>query len=204
MPKTRDAFAMRGLYTAIFEGFDTKEKAIVGFEELQDRIFKGIMPVKYDPDDLSQNFNICSAKVDRLNFYRELIQRHIFRLSKVNAGILSHVEKLDSSNLRCQDLMRFYDKLREYFQLETNKAVRERETEIGNMKRGVQLRFSNRLRQARKAGGYSQREVAKFLCMKQNSYSQYETGINQPPLSALYLLAKKFKVSVNWLLGING
>ena len=209
MPKTKNAFAMRELYTTIFEGFDTEENAFVGFEKTQERIFKGIMPVKYAPDDLSQNFNICSAKVERLKFLQDLIQRHIFRLSKIGGKILTGQkifsdEKKKAIFLRNQELVKRYDKLREYFLLETNKAVKERETANENMKRNIQLRFSNRLRQARKNSDYSQAETAKWLCMKQNSYSQYETGINQPPLSALYLLAKKFKVSVDWLLGVDG
>ena len=57
-----------------------------------------------------------------------------------------------------------------------------------------------RLKELRKENGYTQEYVAKFLNVKQNTYSQYESGVNQIPVSCLCSLAELYETSVDYIL----
>lgn len=46
----------------------------------------------------------------------------------------------------------------------------------------------------------SQKEIADVLHIKQNTYSQYETGKRQLPIDVLIQLAKYYKVSTDYIL----
>ena len=61
--------------------------------------------------------------------------------------------------------------------------------------------FSVRLKEAR--GLLPQSEVCKDLGIKQGTYSTWELGKYEPPLAKLVELAKYFKVTTEWLLGID-
>lgn len=49
--------------------------------------------------------------------------------------------------------------------------------------------------------GYTQREIAEYLHVKQNTYSQYEVGVLNYPVEVLIKLADFYGVSVDYLLG---
>ncbi|MDD7398618.1 MAG: helix-turn-helix transcriptional regulator [Firmicutes bacterium] len=59
-----------------------------------------------------------------------------------------------------------------------------------------------RLKQLREEFGYTQSYVADYLHVKQNTYSQYENGKRELPLSALILLAKLYQTSTDYILGL--
>lgn len=59
-----------------------------------------------------------------------------------------------------------------------------------------------RLRDLREDRDLTQSQIAKFLNIKQNSYSQYENGTRQIPLDALIKLADFYDTSVDYILGI--
>lgn len=46
----------------------------------------------------------------------------------------------------------------------------------------------------------SQKDIADVLHIKQNTYSQYETGKRQLPIDVLIQLAKYYKVSTDYIL----
>ncbi len=48
----------------------------------------------------------------------------------------------------------------------------------------------------------SQDYVAKKLNVKQNTYSQYETGAREIPINALIILANLYDTSIDYLVGI--
>ena len=48
----------------------------------------------------------------------------------------------------------------------------------------------------------TQQQLADQLSIRQNTYSQYESGQRQLPLDALVRLAKLYNVSVDYLLGL--
>lgn len=57
-----------------------------------------------------------------------------------------------------------------------------------------------RLKEIREDKQLSQSEVAKLLNVKQNTYSQYETGKRQISIAMLVQLAEFYDVSVDYLL----
>ncbi|MBQ7580112.1 MAG: helix-turn-helix transcriptional regulator [Clostridia bacterium] len=61
--------------------------------------------------------------------------------------------------------------------------------------------FQN-IRNLREDNDYKQKDVAKYLNVSQNTYSQYETGVIELTASTLIKLAKLYNVSVDYLLGL--
>ena len=59
-----------------------------------------------------------------------------------------------------------------------------------------------RLRSLREDRDLTQREIAEFLHIKQNTYSQYENGQRQIPIECLILLAKYYNTSTDYILGL--
>ena len=59
-----------------------------------------------------------------------------------------------------------------------------------------------RLRDLREDHDLTQKEVADYLHIKQNTYSQYENGQRQLPLECLIALAKLYKTSTDYILGL--
>ena len=59
-----------------------------------------------------------------------------------------------------------------------------------------------RLKDLREDSDMSQSQIAEFLHMKQNTYSQYENGKRQIPLEMLIKIAVFYNVSVDYILGI--
>ena len=62
------------------------------------------------------------------------------------------------------------------------------------------MKYQN-IRDLRNDHGYTQKEVAKYLNVKQNTYSQYEVGVLNYPVDVLCKLADLYRVSVDYLLG---
>ena len=60
-----------------------------------------------------------------------------------------------------------------------------------------------RLRDLREDSDLTQQAVADFLNIKQSTYSQYENEKRQIPIEALIKLAKFYKVSTDYILGIS-
>lgn len=59
-----------------------------------------------------------------------------------------------------------------------------------------------RIRDLREDHNLTQADVAKLLHIKQNTYSQYENEQRQLPLSCLIALAKFYKTSTDYILGL--
>jgi len=59
-----------------------------------------------------------------------------------------------------------------------------------------------RLKTIRVEKKYSQREISEVLCVRQNTYSQYETGVRQIPIECLIRLSRFYHVCVDYLLGL--
>ncbi len=63
------------------------------------------------------------------------------------------------------------------------------------------LRFE-RIRNLRIDQDLTQKQVAEYLGISQNTYSQYEIGTLNYPIDVLIALAKFHKTSVDYLLGL--
>ncbi len=64
------------------------------------------------------------------------------------------------------------------------------------------IREMIRLKKLREENLLTQKTVADFLHVRQNTYSQYETGQRQIPIDNLIALADFYQVSVDYLLGL--
>jgi len=62
------------------------------------------------------------------------------------------------------------------------------------------MKYEN-VRNLRVDGGYTQKQIAEYLHIKQNTYSQYEIGVLNYPVEVLVKLADFYGVSVDYLLG---
>lgn len=68
-------------------------------------------------------------------------------------------------------------------------------------KKGGRILFSDRLKSARNAVGYSQKKLAEKLFISQQAYAKYETGAATPNPETLLNIANILNVSVDYLLG---
>ena len=59
-----------------------------------------------------------------------------------------------------------------------------------------------RIRDLREDRDLTQKEVAEYLHVRQNTYSQYENGQRQLPIDALIALAKYYNTSTDYILGL--
>lgn len=59
-----------------------------------------------------------------------------------------------------------------------------------------------RIRDLREDRDLTQREVAEYLHIKQNTYSQYENGLRQLPIEHLISLARFYHTSTDYILGL--
>ena len=59
-----------------------------------------------------------------------------------------------------------------------------------------------RIKDLREDRDLTQREIAEFLHIKQNKYSQYENGQRQISIECLILLAKYYNTSTDYILGL--
>lgn len=59
-----------------------------------------------------------------------------------------------------------------------------------------------RLRDLREDNDYTQSFVAKYLCVRQNTYSQYENELRQIPISSLIKLSELYNTSIDYIVGI--
>ena len=60
---------------------------------------------------------------------------------------------------------------------------------------------ANRLRQLRDSIGLNQKDFAASIGMKQTTYNGYETGKHKPKSDVLIMIADKYGVTVDYLLG---
>ena len=59
-----------------------------------------------------------------------------------------------------------------------------------------------RLKELREYHKKTQKTIAEYLNIRQNTYSQYENGQRQLPIETLILLAKYYEVSTDYILGL--
>ena len=59
-----------------------------------------------------------------------------------------------------------------------------------------------RIKDLREDSDLTQKEIADFLHIKQNTYSQYENGHRQLPIDFLIALARYYKTSTDYILGL--
>lgn len=71
---------------------------------------------------------------------------------------------------------------------------------LGDDMRYEMMKYEN-IRSIRIDNGYTQDQIAKYLGISQNTYSQYEIGVLNYPVDAIVRLADFYGVSTDYLLG---
>lgn len=71
---------------------------------------------------------------------------------------------------------------------------------LGDDMRYEILKYEN-IRSLRIHGGFTQTQIAEYLGISQNTYSQYEIGVLNYPVEAIVKLADFYGVSTDYLLG---
>ena len=66
----------------------------------------------------------------------------------------------------------------------------------------MKMKYHDRMRDLRQDHDYTQKYVANFLGVAQNTYSQYENGKRGIPVETLVALSGYFDTSVDYLLGL--
>lgn len=61
--------------------------------------------------------------------------------------------------------------------------------------------FAEKIKKARTNAGYTQQQVADSTGISRNVICRIETGVREPNLEKLGILADFYEVSVDWLLG---
>ena len=64
------------------------------------------------------------------------------------------------------------------------------------------MNYIKRLKELRIENDVSQQEISRYLNVRQNTYSQYETGKRELPINVLIELAKYYKVTTDYILGL--
>ena len=59
-----------------------------------------------------------------------------------------------------------------------------------------------RIRDLREDSDLTQKDIAEYLHIRQNTYSQYENGQRQLPIDVLIALARYYHTSTDYLLGL--
>lgn len=67
----------------------------------------------------------------------------------------------------------------------------------------IKKAVGNRLKDSRKAAGYTQKQVAAMLYMTQQQYSRFETGVFELNYAQLIKLCQLYEVSADYLLGLS-
>ncbi len=60
-----------------------------------------------------------------------------------------------------------------------------------------------KLKELREENNFTQSQIAEYLNIKQNTYSQYENEKRHLPIDVLIKLAKLYNVSTDYLLGLD-
>ena len=71
---------------------------------------------------------------------------------------------------------------------------------LGDDMRYEVMKYEN-IRSIRIDRGYTQEQIARYLGISQNTYSQYEIGVLNYPVDAVTKLADFYDVSTDYLLG---
>ena len=229
MPKTKDAFALRDfdetriLQRLWFKDFNlpigSDEDVLLSFLNVFEKPVAGITPSGYlkviTPNQEGylagaiENLETISRIGDRAVFYEALLERHMIRLNAIQKSL---VEKFMATEermykekfIRATDLLKLYRAV-----LNSTMALRQKITFKVQMLKELfekdfrQRFFGTRLRQARKAAGLTQAELAGRVGFKTfNAIAQYERGIRDPSLPTLFRLAKELNCSADWLLNL--
>lgn len=65
------------------------------------------------------------------------------------------------------------------------------------------MQYWERIKALREDNDVTQTDIAKYLNIAQNTYSQYENGKRELPISVLIQICQYYKVSADYVLGLS-
>ena len=232
MPKTKYAFAFRGLYDDVYEvtpTFDTLRFddcfnffSVPPFESQSKDYRVGQILLEYldgdtefifsrDIDKIEKAkkaFELCETRMLKVQKIINRIERHITRLQNHSRLIFDKVLsdglnfRLEQKGLKTKFLTRQYEYLLALFR-NCEKALDSRLREGYDLFQQIcRVSFGNRLRQARIAKNISIADMASKLGLTRSGYGNYELGQRDLPTPTIYRLAKILDVSLDWLFGL--
>lgn len=210
MPKTKDAFALRGFDV---EEFIKSKLAECGLQPdaLTDLGF--FAKKKDSADDLARFRKIFFAFRDIISKFRRKIIRHHARLENLQKFFVGRVALLDADDEVYFEVYKPLTKrilgLSEEYMNIAKKIINAEnlaDDAISFLNAWIKTHytriFSKRLREARKSAGLTQAELAAQIGLQRTTYAFYEQGRNEPNVSLAAMFAKELKISADWLLGL--
>ena len=201
--KKKNAFALRDIYVDATQIIKTPARAFEVFEsfveyftrdwEFKDTDIKALA----DADGIAARFwhldrtyyclKAAEKEITRIN-------RHLRRLRKYNFRRYEDIDKIFNAYVSILTQCTSFYESEKVNHLAALSDLRDAQTK----------QFRERLKVARKRAGYTQKQCADYLGIVAKSYNQYESDHRTaaPPLPTIYILAKKFGVDVNWLIGL--
>lgn len=73
---------------------------------------------------------------------------------------------------------------------------------IDRMDNEVRNQIGNRLKEGRKAAGYTQAQIAEIMNMTQQQYSRFENGVFELNYAQIIKLCKLYDISADYLFGL--
>ncbi len=70
------------------------------------------------------------------------------------------------------------------------------------MKNKLRNQIGERLKESRKAAGYTQQQIAEIMHMTQQQYSRFENGVFELNYEQIIKLCKLYDISSDYLLGL--
>lgn len=170
---------------------------------------------KIESDDSFSDFERQRGKLERdkkiiarAQKIIEWIGKHVSRLQQYEKKLLDSILKsgltddLKGKGNRVKRIIADYNWLIELFAGYEIILQKDRELLSKVVGRLYRKEFGGRLRQARIAKNMTLEDVANKINLTRNAYGYYELGQRDPSPGAIYIFAKMFDVSADWLLGL--
>ena len=233
MPKTKNAFALRGLdSTRILQWRRFKDLGLpVGSDEDVLRIFLnvfkkpvgGVTPSGLLKDWLKvitpneegyfagaiENLEMVKRIEARAEIYEACLERHMKRLSGIQKRFvekfMANEERYYKDNFnRATVLLNWYREILNSTTILRGNISLRLQMVKETVEQDIRKKFGSRLKQARREAGLTQGKLAELVGLKTfNAIAQYERGVRDPALPTIFRLSTELKCSVDWLLGLS-
>lgn len=200
MPKTRNAFALKDfdrariLQRPYFKDFNFDKNLT------DEKILSSLSAQIGDSVAELERKNATLRKIyARLEKYSLFITRHAQRISQ-------YIQRQERHSIRGERggkmLLEYLSEIfpqSTYFLGAVFVYVKNSESIL---RRNRRRSFAQRLKLARERAGLSRRDLAERLGYTENGYGKFETGRNEPNLTALAEMSQFLNTSADWLLGL--
>ena len=231
MPKTKDAFALRGLYDDLIRCEQERANAtpetdphdiicenwIYPTEEYLNKIIpkKVDLEKKLRKKGKSKLYGLCllynvsrSEDSERATQAANVINAHIKNLQTYSAKLFDKIlvegvtDNLKHKADRVKILIKCYQYIQDNFDDYAEAMERSEEDDEKKFNKSIRQLFGERLQQARQRKNLSILEIANRLKMSRTGYRYYELGQRDLPTPTICRIALLLDVSLDWLFGL--